>query len=319
MPAFIEPLILRLVNKRQPAACQEITINRRQLYILPTRSGMTYLIVLLLTLTGSINYENSLGFMLSFLLGSMGFLSMIYTHQNINQLNIKAGRAEPVFAGQTIKFPIYLSSKNNKISPNIKLLSGSEKTTTAHIINGLETNCKLQLNAPHRGYVSIGRIKLFSEFPMGLFHAWSWLKLDSQCLVYPAPDTHHHALQFENNQGQGFNNSHQQGVDDFAGIRQYQDGDLPNHMAWKAIAKTGSLQTKIFTNDCAKKIWINWSHTNETLDIEHRLSILCRMVLDAHDKNIIYGLQIPETTIPPSSGLQHKQNCLKSLALFGHA
>lgn len=318
MPTFIESLILRLVDKRQPAACQEITINRHQLYILPTRSGMTYLIVLLLTLAGSINYENSLGFMLSFLLGAMGFLSMIYTHQNINQLNIKAGRAEPVFAEQIMSFPIYLSSNNNKTYPNIKLLSNSGITTTAHIINGSETQCKLQIKASHRGYVSIGRIKLFSEFPMGLFHAWSWLKLDSQCLVYPAPDTHRHALQFEKNQGQGFNNSHQQGVDDFAGIRQYHDGDLPNHMAWKAIAKTGHLQTKLFTNDCAKKIWINWLHTNEAFNIEQRLSILCRMVLDAHDNNIVYGLQIPETIISPSSGLQHKQRCLKALALFGH-
>jgi len=317
VPRFIERFILNFSEKRQQTPRTQITINRRQLYILPTRHGLTYFFVLLLILIGSINYENSLGFMLTFLLGSIFFLGMVYTHQNINRLKIKVGRAEPVFAGQEIQFPIQIISTDNTSHPNLKLLSNSGQICTTHIIDNSEAACKLQLNTSHRGYTSIGRVKLFSEFPLGLFHAWSWLKLSSQCLVYPAPDTQHHPLQSADSTGQGLNSTNKQGVDDFAGIRLYQNGDLPNHMAWKAIAKTGELQTKLFTNDTAKKIWINWSHTNETLETEYRLSILCRMILDASDNNIIYGLDIPGIKIPPSSGLQHKQHCLKALALFG--
>jgi len=318
VPKFIERFIFNFADKRQQAAHQKITINRRQLYILPTRQGMTYFIVLILILLGAINYENSLGFMLAFLLGALGFLGMVYTHQNINRLTIKIARAEPVFAGQTILFPIQICAENANSYPNLKLLSNSGHTCSAHIIDSNETSCKLPLDAPCRGYISVGKIKFFSEFPLGLFHAWSWLKLDSKCLVYPSPDTHHYPLHFDQHSGQGTGSTNQQGVDDFAGIRQYQDGDLPNHMAWKAIAKTNKLQTKLFTNDSARKIWIDWKHTDETLDLEFRLSILCRMVLDASDKNIVYGLNIPGVIISPSAGLQHKQNCLKALALFGH-
>jgi len=318
VPQIFERFIFNWAEKRQQAAQHQQTINRRQLYILPTRNGIIYFFVLLLILLGAINYENSLGYMLTFLLGSMGFLGMIYTHQNINQLNVKIGRAEPVFAGQGILFPIFISCKKNTIHPNLKLLSESGQISSAHLINASETSIKLELATTQRGYISIGRIKLFSEYPLGLFHAWSWLKLDSRCLVYPAPDSHHYPLHFAKDSKQGSDNSDKHGVDDFAGIREYQAGDSPTYMAWKAIAKTGILQTKLFTNDTAEKTWINWIHTSETLDIEKRLSILCRMILDASDKNIIYGLKIPGATLPPASSLQHKQQCLKALALFGN-
>ncbi len=317
IPYFFEKLLLNWANKRQHSAQQQQTINRRQLYILPTRNGMTYFIILLLVLFGAINYENSLGYMLTFLLGSLGFLGMIYTHKNISQLTVKINRAEPVFAGQDIIFPLLISRSQNATHPNIKLLSETGQITSIDIINEKEKIAKLQLTSSQRGYTSVGRIKLFSEFPLGLFHAWSWLKLDGRCLVYPAPATQCPPLNYASDNAKGETHTRNKGVDDFSEIREYQAGDLPTYMAWKAIAKTGTLQTKVFTNDSAQKIWILWSHTDETLDTETRLSILCRMILDASEKNIVYGLNIPTIMLPPSTGLQHKQQCLKALALYG--
>lgn len=318
IPQFFENLIQNWSDKRQPDASDQITVNRHQLYILPTRHGVAYFIVLLLILFGSINYEISLGFMLTFLLGSLGLLGMIYTHQNLNRLNVKIGRAEPVFANQTILFPLHITQTSSTSHPGLKFLSETKQTVTAHLINERSTECKLPFTTTHRGYISPGRIKIYTEYPLGLFHAWSWLKLDSKCLVYPAPEQQHQPLIYTDEENAGQVSSELQGVDDFFGIREYHPGDLRNHMAWKAIAKTGKLQTKLFNTDAAKRVLISWNQTKETLDIEHRLSILCRMILDASEKNIIYGLEIPGVSIVASTGLQHKHRCLKALALFGH-
>ncbi len=317
VPGFIENFILNWADKRQPSSSHQLTIDRHHLYILPTRHGIGYFIIILLILFVSINYENSSGFMLAFLLGSLGILGMVYTHQNINRLKIKIGRAESVFAGQNVLFPVYISQSIPSLHPNLKLLSETGQTISAHLVNEKNTECKLPLSTTHRGYIKPGRIKIFSEYPLGLFHAWSWLKLDSQCLVYPAPAPHHYPLDFSEENIHGLFSNNKQGMDDFAGIRQYQVGDLANHMAWKAIAKTGELQTKLFNNESTQKIYINWSHTDETLQLEQRLSVLCRMVLDASQQNINFGLHIPGTRIPPACGLQHKHRCLKALALFG--
>jgi len=319
LPKYLENALQRFSDKRQPESEARIKITRKRLYILPTRHGISFFLILLLILFGAINYQNSLGFMLAFLLGSLGLLGMIYTHQNINNLNIHIGRTESVFAGQEILFPLTISKSDALPHPSIQFLSESGQIINIHLLNENESSCKLPLTARHRGYVKPGRIKIYSEFPLGLFHAWSWLNLKGQCLVYPAPDSHHYPLQQTGIDATGTTGNNKTGVDDFAGIRQYQSGDSPNHMAWKAIAKTGELQTKLFNNESSNHISISWSQTLETLNTEQRLSILCRMVLDASEKSLKYGLNIPGTIIPPGSGLQHKHKCLKSLALFGLA
>lgn len=323
LPRFAEKFIQNFAAKRQAEASHQIEINRHRLYILPTSHGVVFFLVLLLILFGAINYENSLGFMLAFLLGSLGFLGMVYTHQNINKLIITVGRAESVFVGQEILFPLSIKQTVQSIHPNIQLLcenteNKSTQTIHAHLINSMSTECKLPVTARHRGYVKIGRVKIFSEYPLGLFHAWSWLNLKSRCLVYPAPDPHHYPLSFAGDHSSGKTNNDKLGVDDFSGIREYLPGDSPNHMAWKSIAKTGNLQTKLFSTELSQEISINWLNTSETLDIEKRLSILCRMVLDASENGLKYGLTIPGEIIPPSNGLQHKHRCLKALALFGN-
>ncbi len=319
VPQFIEQLIKKWTDKRQPFLCQSITIDRHRLYILPTRHGITFIFILLLILFGSVNYEISLGFMLTFLLGSLGFLGMIHTHQNLNKLTVKIGHVEPVFCGQNILFPIYISQPEKAVHPNLKLLSKTGQITAAHLTNQTHTKCKLPLTATRRGYIRPGRVKIFTEYPLGLFHAWSWIKFDSRCLVYPEPDLQHHPFRFVEEYNNGTSNNNTQGNDDFNGIRQYIIGDLPNHMAWKAIAKTNILQTKLYHKESSQKVWINWTHTNDIINIEHRLSILCRMVLDASENNILYGLSIPGAVIKPSSGIKHRHHCLKSLALFGKA
>jgi uncharacterized protein (DUF58 family) len=152
---------------------------------------------------------------------------------------------------------------------------------------------------------------------LGLFHAWSWIELDSHCLIYPTPIEHPPQFNLRG-QKSGMQHSEKNGEDDFAGIRNYQHGDSPKRMAWKAIARSGVWQTKTFHADAAEEIWLSWRNTPETFGIERRLSILCRWVLDAHRQGIHYGLEIPGAHITIGSGQLHQQQCLRALALFGN-
>ena len=327
LPGFIQRLLQRWAGRRQPAAQTEITVQRRQLYILPTRQGLLFFGILLLILIGAINYEINLGYMLAFLLGSLGLLSMVYTHQNLNGLQVRVHRAEPVFAGQDALFSISISQTGNELRPALQLRSDNSPVNNQpaqlDLLSEPTVSGSLALPTHQRGYISPGMVKLFTEYPLGLFHAWSWLKLDAQCLVYPAPAAQHFKLQAGQQQSNksprdNQHSSDKRGSDDFAGIRQYQRGDQRSHMAWKAIAKTGQLQTLQFSQDASDDIWLSWDQLDPHLDIEQKLSILCRMVLDADQQGLRYGLQLPDNEIEPNTGLQHKQHCLKQLALFAH-
>ena len=56
-----------------------VVLTQRRIFILPSRTGYFFALVLLLLLIASINYSLSLGYMLTFLLAGMGGVSMLHT------------------------------------------------------------------------------------------------------------------------------------------------------------------------------------------------------------------------------------------------
>ena len=316
MPGFISQIIEKWAGKRLPKADHSTTLVRQRIYILPTRHGIGFLIILLFILVGSVNYENSLGYLLTFLLTGIGFLGMIHTHQNLNHLTLSSMASKPVFAGQTALFPLRLSSDNGKDHFNI-LFQGQSSNEVSASISAEQSESVVQIPrvTKRRGYLNPGRIKVFTEFPLGLFHAWSWIEMDAQCLVYPAPEAHPPAFNFSGGITNG-RATELSGNDDFAGIRDYQQGDSSSLLAWKAIARSGKLQSKLFYGESGNEIWLRWSDLPANMDSEQRLSILCQWILQCDNKGISYGLDLPEKKISPASGLQHQNMALKALALY---
>ena len=316
LPNFISKYIEKWATKRMPASDYKTTITRHRLYILPTRHGMAFFIILILILTGAINYANSLTFMLTFLLASICFLGMIYCHQNINNLNIIASPAKAVFAGQTARFPICIKSDKEQSYFSINLDSDDATTTRCNLLSHQkESSVFVDNTTTKRGILYLKKIKLSTEFPLGLFHAWSWLNLTSQCLVYPNPEKYAFNISYSG-YANDINNQQIQGDDDFAGIRNHQKEDSPQHMAWKAIAKTGILQTKEFTKESGNDIYLSWFDLPGNTHTEKRLSIICYWIIEAEKLDILYGIKLPGLIIEPGSGLKHYHHCLKALALF---
>src|SRR6266850_1016079 len=87
-----------------------VTLVHRRVYIVPTQLGLLFALTLAILLVGSINYALSLGFALTFLLAGMGLAGMVQTARNLAQLTVRAGRAEPVFAGEAARFRLLLAN-----------------------------------------------------------------------------------------------------------------------------------------------------------------------------------------------------------------
>src|SRR6185295_6392637 len=83
----------------------------RRVYIVPTRLGWLFGATLTILLIGSINYALALGFGLTFLLAGMGIAGMVHTARNLARLAVSAGRAEPVFAGESAQFRLHLDGR----------------------------------------------------------------------------------------------------------------------------------------------------------------------------------------------------------------
>ncbi len=303
--------ILRLSRSEKGGIAR---IAPRKIYILPTRYGLIFGLLLLLLLFGSMNYANNPAFLLTFLLVGLGLVAILHTWRNLVGLELAAGQCQPVFAGQEARFEIQLLNRREGERPAIRLQVPGQRQVVADLA-GHATSLYLSRPATQRGVLSLGRFVVATEYPLGLLRAWSYVELDISCLVYPIPgpamppsDLPDYLHSAEGDKGVG--------VDDFVGLRAYRPGDSPRQINWKALARGQGLQTKQFGGDRSDTLWLDWNML-DGMDTEARLSRLCRGVLDACERQQEFGLRIPGVEIKPSRGQDHRHACLKALALFG--
>src|SRR5688500_9068081 len=145
--------------------------------------------VLAVLLIGSINYALSLGFALTFLLAGLGLAGMVHTARNLARIAISAGRAQPVFAGGSAQFRLYLDGRGPFDRPSILARHvGSGSQVVVDVPAGGIAEAVLAVPAERRGWMPLGRVMLETRFPLGLFRAWSYIEPEARCLVYPRPE-----------------------------------------------------------------------------------------------------------------------------------
>jgi len=299
-----------------------IILTQRRVFILPTRYGIIFGFLLLLMLTGSINYSLSLGYVLTFLLGTMGIISILHTFRNIAGLSIRPGKSNPVFSGQNACFTICLEnmSKVNRHSIALQLTNNPVSLPRYYDVQTKEiTFAKIILPTPRRGLLAPGKVTLFTTFPLGIFRAWSYVELDMHCIVYPNPRSIDTTPPTPSLQSTGSGIEYGIGTDDFIGLRPYHTGDSRRDIAWKVLAREQGLQVKQFSGSAQTELWLDWEDpliTKYEMKTERMLSQLTRWVLDAEVRGLSYGLRLPGKTIMPASGDLHQHKCLESLALF---
>ncbi|MBW1642485.1 MAG: DUF58 domain-containing protein [Deltaproteobacteria bacterium] len=289
-------------------------LHWRRIFILPTAQGLLFIIILLGMLIGSINYSNNLGFLLTFLLGSMTFISMLYAIRNLTGIRIISSGAEPVFAEESAVFEFYvISEKDPRFA--VTFYYKGEKETVKDITSDSNSKIKVHVMTKKRGKFSPGSLVISSRYPMGLFRAWVVLRINTACTVYPKPLAGQVKLGADMSSGDDENGNEIPGVDDFKELRPYQPGDPLQRISWKAFSRGLDLLTKSFVGKAGSAVFLNWDSVT-SMNVEKKLSILTHGILKLHRMNQVYGLNLPGEFIDQGSGEAHKHKCLKALAMF---
>lgn len=290
-----------------------VTLVQRRIFILPTRQGYFFGGTLAVLLAASIQYQLSLGFLLTFLLGSMAGVAMLHTWRNLAHLRLHPGRCDPVFAGDTAHFVITLETPARTRFAIAARRRGGDPVH-ADVARGEMARIDLPVVAPRRGLLKCGRLEIFTRFPVGLFHAWAYVDFDLAVVVYPRPDIAGGSPPTES-RGSAEEGIPVPGDEEFNMLRAYRAGDPLKLIAWKALAREQGLLTKEFSAMASSELWLDWDDARAP-DPEARLSILCHWVLQAEGFGQAYGLRLPGTAIAPSRGDSHRTRCLEALALF---
>lgn len=316
--ALSKHLSLKRFTKGEAAQQTHIKLNHRRIFILPSKDGLTLAIVILLMLVASINYNNSMGFVFTFLLAAAAQASTLYSFKNLSGLIVSLSKTPDCYAGSTghINFIIKEPGERERWAIHASHLG---QLKTFDITKDLLLPVKLPIQFSHRGWYTPSTITLSTSFPFGVFRAWSPLLFKQPILVYPQPIDTGLALEFYSlNKEQNGLQSSQLGTDDFAGLKPYQLGQNYRQINWKAFAAEKGLFSNEFSAEQSASIWLNWQSCHQ-LALEEKLSQLCFWVLNCEAEGLKYGLRLPGIELAPSHGIEHQRACLKELALYEHA
>lgn len=305
--------------KLRAAEAGEVVLNQRRVFIVPSRAGLLYGVMLIVLFLCSINYTLSLGFALTFLLAACALVDMHLTYRNLVHLALSTGRTQAVFAGEIAQFELHLHNrrKHDRYALRLGFIEHDSPAIeqAVDIAGNTTTTLALGLQSKTRGWLAAPCVRLRTSFPLGLLRAWSYWRPAARILVYPTPETGEPPLPVHEGgtqTGRGL-----AGHDDFAGIRAWQAGDSIRQMAWRQIARNadGALVTKQFEGGASGQLLLDYARLPSTLDTEQKLSRMTRWVLMAEAQGLPYSFALGTLRLPAASGPAHLAACLHALAL----
>lgn len=314
------------LNRRLPPA-RSLALTQRRLFIFPTRSGFLFLLSLMLMLLMAINYQSNLIYGLSFWLGTLFVVTIHFTHANLSGLQVTAMGAKPCFAGKQAIFGVRLAG-GTRARHSLRLgwqgdsraISDTPAVASSHdgvdVEAGRQTEWSLAYPVGERGWCVPDRLRIESEYPLGLLRCWSYLSLDLRVMVWPRPVPCERPHSSADADSDGAVTEVPQPEElDLLGHRDYRPGDRASQIDWRSVAKEQPLQVAVYKTDSAEPLWLDWQALSSP-DPEHRLSQLCTLALSAHDQRRAFGLLLPDRVIPVASGQGHLEAVLDALALY---
>lgn len=306
-------MALKKIFKRRALKREEVRVlSHQNIYLFPTRFGGSYLLFLLLLMILAINFNNALIYILLFWLLGFFIVSLLITWSNLVAISIRALPTTPLFVGEEGQF-LYEIKGGRRSYYGITLI-GDEGEVRVNVLAGEEVNIALPHRVTRRGLILPGRIRLATEYPLGIARAWSYFSSKIPLLCYPKPLKNSEFGRTAWAGERSIGEEEEQGVDDFSGLEIYQKGDNLRHIHWPAYAKGQGLYVKSFTQGVARELWIDFSFVSGS--IEERLSKMCYLLLEADQRGVEYGFILEELYYPPARGSTHLHRCLRALALY---
>jgi uncharacterized protein (DUF58 family) len=250
--------------------------------------------------------------MLVFLLGTIVQLTTLLAYRTLSGLRVDSVHAEPVFCGEDAHFRVFVSNGNDR---RRSALQAGFKAAQDCLDLDLDESGAFGLSCPTigRGWLNMPAFRLETRYPLGFFKAWSWVRPQTRCLVYPEPARNAPPLP-RTGYGQ-LGRADKGDGDQIHGLRKYRPGDSKQRIAWRASARHDEFYSLEMETPREAACELDWALLHGA-DLEQRLSILTAWVVAADHKQLAYSLKLPDVEVPAGSGIGQRMQCLETLALY---
>jgi uncharacterized protein (DUF58 family) len=315
--SFWQKKINAWLTTRIPAATRQ-TLNTKNVFIFPTRFGFAYIVFIVVLFLLGTNYQNNLIMLLSYFLASLFISAMLQSFFNLAGLTIEGRKTVKGFAQERIYLPLTLLTDK----PRYMLNFSFEQHSTVTIAEASPTNLSdsNQVLVPYdtikRGVYYAGRVRVSSEYALGLFNCWSKLDFDCQFIVYPKPIALTLTAQQYGSEAQKYQgHALEQHGDDFYQLKNYQLGESLTQVAWKQLAKGQGMFTKSYQSMQGSETWLKLADMPGS-DVEKKLAYLCYLAQQYYHNDQTFGLDLQSSIIKPDHNKKHLEKCLYALAIF---
>lgn len=293
-------------------------LGAHRVHIRPSRAGLAFALLLLALWIAAVNYQLALGHALTWFAVACAITDMLFASRNLAGLALSATPGPMVAAGSNARFELHLINRSARPRHAITVLAALPQATPELVDVDAEGAASVTVSLPSgaRGWLAAPAVRLSSNFPLGLFHAWCHWQPEARVLVTPRPEQPAPALP-ANITAQHLRQA------ELAGVAAYRSGDPLRRLAWRHIARHDDehLYSKQFQESGSDQyhhdLLLDYAALPPQLDIEARLSRLCAWVLEAEHANLTYGLRLDGELIAPGQGRLHQDACLRALALHG--
>lgn len=307
--------VARWVRQRQGADELPVRLERRRLYILPTRAGVAFGALVFVMLLAGLNYANSLALFLTFLLAAFALVAMQQCHRNLLHVEVRALHAPAVFAQHPATLIVTLGNDAGTARLGLEAAVEDSPLARTDLAPGARAQLQVPLAPAGRGVRPLPRVRIATAQPFGLFRAWTWVHAPGTLIVYPAPGGSV-PMPAHDARRPGARARDGAGEDEWWGLRPFRDGDSPRQVDWKAYAREAPLLVKEYQSSGTDLRLFDFARV-PLADPEARLAQLSRWIVDAHARGERYGLLVGSERVAPDRGPQHRHRCLALLARYG--
>jgi uncharacterized protein (DUF58 family) len=317
MKRYFDERFASWARRRQGADTLPVGVHYRRIYILPTRAGWSFALLLFGMFIAALNYGNSIALFLTFWLGGFALVALHRCHRNLLGVRLTSATAAATFAGSNGALDLTLENPVAPIRYGIEADLARAAAVGCDLAARGASRLTLPVPTQARGRLRIDRLRLSTALPFGLVRAWTWVYLPLEMIVYPRargvlP------LPAAGGATPGIVVRGGGDEDEWLGLRGFRDGDSPRQVAWKAYAHGAPLLVKEYESSGAAERRFDFEQL-AGLDTERSLEQLTRWVLDAENRGERYALALPGFNIAADHGPQHEERCLCALALYGLA
>jgi uncharacterized protein (DUF58 family) len=306
----------RWLLQRLPLA-ETWLLGQRNIYILPTKAGLTFALTLVVMLLASINYQLNLGYALTFMLAGAGLVSMHMTHANLRGLTLHLRPTTSGFAGQNVVLDVVVTNPSaGRAGLQLKFDDHGQHGRASAWLDapaGGQTQAQLSFVPPHRGWHNVPTLVLATVYPFGLFRAWTVWRPAARVLAWPTPEAAAPPLPPSAGSPGDERAARRDAGSELDGVRPWRRGDTMRQVVWKKVARSGEMVSRETAGTATRQLWLDWAQTPAT-DAEHRLQRLAAWVLRADREGLDTGLRLPHHTLAPAQGAVHRKSALDALA-----